>query len=851
MLNAVDEDSGPPSGAVGTLISGLVDFATAAGQLDNVTDADLGALLGIAITAADTTSGVWWYSLDDGASFSVLGPVADNNARLLAADALTRIYFQPLADYSGTLADALKFRAWDQTTGANGGLADASVNGAATAFSTATDAASLTVTPVNDAPLALNNSYSTFLSLPIGVGAPGVLSNDSDPDGDPLSAELVSGPSVGSLTLNPDGSFTYTPPLLYLGPDSFTYRAFDGVDYSNVATVNINVGAGNNAPSAADDTYNINEDVTLALPAVGVLANDSDPDGDTLAAVLDSGPANGILTLSANGSLTYTPNAHFNGLDSFTYHVTDGSLTSASATVTINVISVNDAPTSANESYSVAEDGVLNIPAAGVLANDNDVEGGPLAALLVAGPANGGLTLNADGSFSYTPNTDFNGIDSFTYRAGDGTATSNLATVSITVNPSNDAPIAQPESYVVSEDGLLNVPAAGVLLNDIDVDGNSLTAVVAAGPANGSLLLNADGSFTYAPNTDFNGVDSFSYRANDGTTNSNLATVTITVNAVNDLPVAQPDGYSMAEDGALNVPAAGVLANDNDLDADPLTALLVAGPVNGGLTLNADGSFSYTPNADFSGIDSFTYRASDGTAVFNLATVSITVNPANNAPIAQPESYVVSEDGLLSVPAAGVLLNDSDVDGNSLTAVLAAGPANGSLLFNADGSFTYTPNADFNGVDSFSYRANDGTTNSNLATVTITINAVNDLPAAQPDSYGMAEDGALNIPAAGVLANDADIDGNPLTALLVGGPANGSLTLNADGSFTYTPNADFNGIDNFTYRAQDGAAGSNPATVAITVSAVNDAPFAVTDNYSVSEDGVLNVGARRRAGQRQ
>src|SRR5690606_30981822 len=137
VLNSVDEDAPPPSGPVGTLVSALVDFASPAGQVDNVTDNDSGALLGIAVTAADTANGVWWYSTDNGATWNALGAVSNNNARLLAADAGTRPYFQPNANYSGTMAAALTFRAWDRTAGTNGGLADTSVNGGTTAFSAA------------------------------------------------------------------------------------------------------------------------------------------------------------------------------------------------------------------------------------------------------------------------------------------------------------------------------------------------------------------------------------------------------------------------------------------------------------------------------------------------------------------------------------------------------------------------------------------------------------------------------------------------------------------------------------------------------------------------------------------
>src|SRR4029453_8801248 len=245
------------------------------------------------------------------------------------------------------------------------------------------------------------------------------------------------------------------------------------------------------------------------------------------------------------------------------------------------------------------------------------------------------------------------------------------------------------------------------------------------------------------------------YRANDGTADSNVATVTIAVGAVNDAPVAVNDSYGTSEDTPVTVPAPGVLGNDTDQDGNPLTAVVVSQPSNGTLALNPDGSFTYTPNANFNGTDSFTYRANDGTTDSNVATVTIAVGAVNDAPAAVNDSYSTNEDLALTIAAPGVLGNDTDQDGNSLTAVVVSQPSNGTLVLNADGSFTYTPNANFNGTDSFTYRANDGTTDSNVATVTIAVGAVNDAPVAVNDSYGTTEDTPLTIAAPGVLGNDA------------------------------------------------------------------------------------------------
>ena len=254
------------------------------------------------------------------------------------------------------------------------------------------------------------------------------------------------------------------------------------------------------------------------------------------------------------------------------------------------------------------------------------------------------------------------------------------------------------------------------------------------------------------------------------------------------------------------------MGNDTDPDNDPLTAVLLSGPSHGSLTLNADGSFTYTPTALYFGTDTFTYAANDGTVNSAAATVTLTINHVNHAPVANDDSYATAFNTPLNVAAPGVLVNDTDADGDSLTAVLISGPAHGTLALNANGSFSYTPNTNYSGTDTFTYAANDGLVNGNTATVTVTVNS--DIPpVASDDSYSVNEDGTLNVAAPGVLANDTDVNTNVvLTASLVSGPTNGILTLNADGSFVYTPTPLFFGTDTFVYKASDGFTNSSTAT---------------------------------------
>ena len=284
----------------------------------------------------------------------------------------------------------------------------------------------------------------------------------------------------------------------------------------------------------------------------------------------------------------------------------------------------------AHERTERVEDVLLDVPSAGVLANDVDIDGDALSALLVDGPANGALTLDADGGFRYQPKADFNGSDAFTYRASDGALDSELATVAITVSPVNDAPVAAGESYATDEDVALSIAAPGVLANDVDADSQSLTAVLDAQPSHGSLNLKPNGAFVYTPNKNYNGGDSFRYKASDGESQSAAVTVNLAVGDVGDPPQAVGDAIEVAQAGTATLLTSGeasVLANDIVVDAGKMTAELTQAPVHGKLTLNPNGTFSYTHDGSLTWSDSFAYIAKQNGLASNQATVQITIRP--------------------------------------------------------------------------------------------------------------------------------------------------------------------------------------------------------------------------------
>jgi VCBS repeat-containing protein len=589
--------------------------------------------------------------------------------------------------------------------------------------------------------------------------------------------------------------------------------------------------ATNNVPVANNDTYTTPFKTALVVPAAGVLTNDNDADGNVLHTILVTNVTNGTLVFNSDGSFTYTPTGAFSGTDSFTYRASDGISNSATA-ATVNItVNANTPPVAVADAYNTPPNTTLTEPAPGVLANDTDAEGSALTAVLVTAPpaADGTLTLNAaTGAFVFTPQAAFTGTTTFTYHANDGT--SNSADVTVTINVgTNNAPVAVADTYTTAEDTPLVVPATGVLGNDSDPDGNAITAVLATPPsaAQGTVTLNADGSFTFTPAANFNGTATFTYHARDISMNSADVTVTITVTPVNDPPVAVDDAYGTGFNTPRTVAAPGVLGNDTDIDGNPLTAFLVIPPFSGGTAiLNADGSFTYIPALNFFGTDIFLYEVTDGADFSNIAAVYINVG-INTPPVATDDAYTVPINTPLTVSAPGTLLNDTDADGNSLTASLAAPPAQGTLTFNADGSFTYTAPNGFTGAVTFTYMASDGIANSNTATVTINV-GINSPPTANNDTYATVVNKTLTVTAPGVLGNDNDLDGNPITAVLATGPTNGTLTLNADGSFTYAPNTGFKGTDTFTYNANDGTVDSaTTATVTIAVGVAPRKPVAV------------------------
>ena len=617
------------------------------------------------------------------------------------------------------------------------------------------------------------------------------------------------------------------------------YTVTDG-SLTDVGTLTINVTAVNDAPVAVDDSVTATED-TVFNSCIELDANDTDLDGDALSVVAGTYATTqgGSITIAADGSYTYTPVANFNGVDSVDYTVTDGSLSDV-GTLTINVTAVNDAPVAVDDSVTIAEDTVFN-SSIELDANDTDLDGDALSVIAgtFATVQGGSITIAADGSYTYTPAANFNGVDSVDYTVTDGSLT-DVGTLTINVTAVNDAPVAVDDAVTATEDTVFN-SIIDLDANDTDLDGDALSVVAGtyATTQGGSITIAADGSYTYNPAANFNGVDSVDYAVTDGSL-SDVGTLTINVTAVNDAPVAVDDSVTATEDTIFNS-VIDLDTNDTDLDGDALS--VVAGTYattqGGSITIAADGSYTYTPAANFNGVDSVDYTVTDG-SLSDVGTLTINVTAVNDAPVAVDDSVTATEDTVFN-SVIELDANDTDLDGDALSVVAGtfATVQGGSITIAANGSYTYTPAANFNGVDSVDYTVTDGSL-SDVGTLTINVTAVNDAPVAVDDVVTATEDAVFNS-VIELDTNDTDLDGDALSVVAgtFGTVQGGSITIAADGSYTYTPASNFNGVDSVDYTVTDGSL-TDVGTLTINVTAVNDAPVAVDDTVTATEDTVFN-----------
>ncbi len=684
-------------------------------------------------------------------------------------------------------------------------------------------------------PLINDDQATTERNQPVRIA---VLANDIDPDGsmDPASVAVVGSANNGGTAKNADGTITYTPDGGFTGPDQFSYRACNTdrpIPQCDTAQVSITVTppGSNQQPIAINDApppISINQVI-----GIDVLANDSDPDGelDKNSVAIIASPAHGSASVTGDGSgtITYTPATGYSGTDQLTYRVCDLAadplcdeaivfLTILTATNQLPVALDDAAGTLASQAITIA-----------VLANDLDPDGTlDLASLKILTPPPSGQALPDSGSIVYTPVDGFEGQATFLYEVCDTgePPACDSATVTVTVivtDATNEAYAFDDALYVRAGETV----SGNVLTNDLDPESDGWQApLVLDEPQEGAVDLRVDGSFNYVADPNFTGSDNWRYQVCDlGTPEAcTTATVFMTVAAPNLRPIARDDAAHTLIDAAVT---GNVLTNDRDPDNDALavTVAPVVAPTAGFVILTPGGQFTYTPGFEYTGKDRFTYEVCDPGGLCATARATIDVrglNMANAAPYAQPDRSAARPGSTINIP---VLANDGDLDGvvEPASVSLITPPANGGAAVTQEGTIAYTSVAGFRGEDRLAYRVCD-----NGAPVLCTQTDVRiDVTAAGANTTYAFADAAWGrngeVLSGNVLVNDVDLEGDiqrASTPPLVG-PVHGQLTLNPDGTYSYTPNASFAGTDTFTYQVCDD---QQPAACATAVVLLNVFP---------------------------
>ncbi|HHF2956106.1 TPA: tandem-95 repeat protein [Vibrio diabolicus] len=707
----------------------------------------------------------------------------------------------------------------------------------------ATDAttAGITVLEVNDPPVAGPTSYTIDEDSVLTFSESQVLLNASDVEGD---VELVGisydGPD-GIFTVNDDGTCSFAPNENFNGQVQLdvTIRDGDGAEVDTV--INVNVLPINDAPVSGDLAYTINEDSSITLSQEQLLAKAGDIDSENLEAINLSTDDNATIQYNDDGSYTITPDENYNGDLDLTFDIIDNDGGSVQVGLDITVNPVNDLPQAQDQQFTVEEDGTLLFTDADLLEGASDIDGDDLSIenVLYTG-ADGVLTDNGDGTYSFAPNENFNGDVQFTFDVSDGTG-STPAFIDVSVTPVNDPPVAGSTSYTVQEDGQITISDEQLLANSSDVEGAvSIDSVTYSG-TDGVFQDNGDGTYTFMPNENFSGDISLDVIVADEQGAIDETTAGITVIEVNDPPVAGPTSYTIDEDSVLTFSESQILANASDIEGDvELVGISYEGS-DGIFTVNGDGTCSFAPNENFNGQVQLDVTIQDENGATVDTHINVDVLPINDPPVSGDLAYTINEDSSITLSQEQLLAKAGDIDSENLEAINLSTDDNATIQYNDDGSYTITPDENYNGDLDLTFDIIDNDGGSVQVGLDITLNPVNDLPQAQDQQFTVEEDGTLLFTDADLLEGASDIDGDDLSienVLYTG--ADGVLTDNGDGTYSFAPNENFNGDVQFTFDVSDGT-GSTPAFIDVSVTPVNDPPVAGSTSYTVQEDGQITI----------
>ncbi|EMB9232687.1 tandem-95 repeat protein [Vibrio alginolyticus] len=696
----------------------------------------------------------------------------------------------------------------------------------------------VSVTPVNDPPVAGSTSYTVHEDNSITISDAQLLANSSDLEGD-VSIDSVSySGSDGVLQINGDGTYTFSPNENFNGEVTLDVVVADEEGATDVTTAGITILEVNDPPVAGPTSYTIDEDSVLTFSESQVLLNASDVEGDVeLVGISYDGP-DGIFTVNDDGTCSFAPNENFNGQVQLDVTIRDEDGAEVDTVINVNVLPINDAPVSGDLAYSVDEDGAITLSQEQLLSQASDIEGDDLTASDLTVDGNATVTANDDGSFTITPDADFNGDIDIQFNITDGTDTIQ-ATADLTVNPVNDLPVPQDQQFSVEEDGTLQFTDADLLAGATDIDGDNLTVDgISYTGSDGVLTDHGDGTYTFAPNENFNGDVSFSFGVSDGT-ETVPANVDVSVTPVNDPPVAGFTSYTVDEDNVITISDEQLLANSSDVEGAVSIDSVTYSGTDGVFQDNGDGTYTFMPNENFSGDISLDVIVADEQGAIDETTAGITVIEVNDPPVAGPTSYTVDEDSVLIFSESQILANASDIEGDVELVGISYEGSDGIFTVNGDGTCSFAPNENFNGQVQLDVTIQD----ENGATVDTHINVdvlpINDPPVSGDLAYTINEDSSITLSQEQLLAKAGDVDSENLEAINLSTDDNATIQYNDDGSYTITPDENYNGDLDLTFDIIDNDGGSVQVGLDITVNPVNDLPQAQDQQFTVEEDGTL------------
>ncbi len=678
----------------------------------------------------------------------------------------------------------------------------------------ATTTLTLAVNAVNDLPIASNDAFSTNEDIVLS----GNLSNgEYDEEGGALTYTTTQSATGGQLNLSSNGQFTYTPNANWFGSEAISVNVCDSQNGCTPTSLSISVNSVNDLPTVVPANLNTLEDNTLT-GNLGTYA--SDVETTQLTYSVQTNANSGNFNLTPNGSFTFTPATNFSGMVSVSYQACDAANACISGLLSINVTSVNDAPIAANLNLNINEDQATS----GLISGISDVDHTNLTITVTQGAQSGIFSLNNNATYSYQPNANFFGTESISYTVCDPLGLCASGNIAIQIASVEDLPQLAGESFAVIEGNLLTGNAAA---NDSDGDGDILTYTPFNTAQNGALNFNSNGSFTYVSNVGFIGNESINYMVCDDNGNCASATLSIDVLTSNTAPLAAPTSTTTNEDTALN---GNLLTSITDAEGGVFTFTTLSQPEHGTLQWLTNGNFVFTPDANFYGEDSFVYRACDNGGLCAEATVTITISPVNDAPMAMVGPITLNEDDSFN----SLIGNGSfDVEGDALSYEMIATASNGIALLSSSGILTYTPAPNFWGSDEITLQICDENNACTETVLEIIVLSINDAPIANTMSFGIQEDEEISGSVSGA------VNHNDEESLFFGtmiAPTNGTLVIQNTGEYTYSPNANFFGSDQFTYLVCDPLGACDTASIYISIASVNDAPQPSNDALSINED---------------